>query len=59
MKGHLPFLFKRKVPSLRRTTRQRASSAQVPSDSLSQATEASGIPPSEDGEATGTSSPTP
>ncbi|RVW38729.1 hypothetical protein CK203_077535 [Vitis vinifera] len=53
MKGRLPFLFKQKVPSLRRATRQRASSAQVPSDSLSQATEASGIPPSEDGAATG------
>ena len=47
------------APSLRRTTRQRASSAQVPSDSPSQATEAPRIPPFEGGVAIGTSSPAP
>ncbi|KAL6332358.1 hypothetical protein AAG906_004927 [Vitis piasezkii] len=47
------------APSSRRTTRQRASSAKVPRNSPSQATEASRIPPSESGEATGLSSPAP
>ncbi|RVW60085.1 hypothetical protein CK203_086594 [Vitis vinifera] len=41
----------------RPTPRQRASSAQVPSDSLSQAAEAPRIPHSEDGAATGPFSP--
>ncbi|RVW40866.1 hypothetical protein CK203_094302 [Vitis vinifera] len=45
------------LPSPISTTRQRAFSAQVLSDSPSQATEAPRIPPSEGGEATGPSSP--
>ncbi|KAL6324840.1 hypothetical protein AAG906_018367 [Vitis piasezkii] len=45
--------------NMARTTRQRASSAQVHSDSLSQAVKAPRIPPSEGGEATGPSSPAP
>ncbi|RVW28907.1 hypothetical protein CK203_116047 [Vitis vinifera] len=47
------------APSLRRTTRQRASSAQVHSDSPSQAAKAPRILPSEGGEAIGPSSPAP
>nr|CAN82477.1 hypothetical protein VITISV_043186 [Vitis vinifera] len=46
------------TPSMRRTTRQRASSPQVPSDSPSQVVEALRIPYSEGEEATGPSSPT-
>ena len=46
-------------PSPRCTPRQRASSAQVPSDSPSQATEASRIPPFEDGVPSSPSSPAP
>ncbi|RVW11948.1 hypothetical protein CK203_116076 [Vitis vinifera] len=45
------------TPSPRCTTRQRASLAQVPSDSSSQAIEASRIPPSEGGKAIRPSSP--
>ncbi|RVW13819.1 hypothetical protein CK203_083618 [Vitis vinifera] len=54
-----PFDFEphRGALSLRRTMRQRASSAQVPSDSSSQAAEASRIPHFEGGEATRPSSP--
>ena len=45
------------TPSSRCTTRQRASLAQVPSDSSSQTIEASRIPPSEGGKAIRPSSP--
>ncbi|RVW47813.1 hypothetical protein CK203_100279 [Vitis vinifera] len=46
------------VPSPRRTPRQRASSAQAPSDSPSQAAEAPWIPYSKSGAASSPSSPT-
>ena len=47
------------TPSPSRTPRQRVSSAWVPHDSSSQATEASQIPPSKGGAGTSPSSPTP